>query len=173
MKRYIYVLVVIIMSIGFVACNESKSADTQDRNRQEAIQQEANRQVGMPAITNFTLKKNFKLIMEEMDKPHTIRYAYIWSQYHGKFVYIGKCEGFPIPAATQFTNPEKLVQPFYSDHSVVTLPQADPTGLFSPGSADASYVMMIDPETGKPVPCYFEEKVNTLPFKIPASVAIY
>lgn len=68
--------------------------------------------------------------------------------------------GYPLPAATQYTNPQKYTA------SGVSLPQADPNGLFSPSNAEGSFVMCISP-AGKAAPIYSEPRVITSPFKLP------
>jgi hypothetical protein len=79
----------------------------------------------------------------------------------GKLTFIGKCVGYPLPYSTQYTNPMKVDS---YNHSIV-LPQADPNALFMPASAEATFVMMIDPE-GKPRPVYFEPRVTVSPFPL-------
>jgi hypothetical protein len=83
----------------------------------------------------------------------------------GKFTYIGKCIGFPIPYCTQFTNPQKIE---WKDSSAgwVQLPQADPNTLFSPSSADATWILLVDPKTGDPHPMYMEPKATVVPFPL-------
>jgi hypothetical protein len=94
----------------------------------------------------------------------------------GKYVFIGKTIGYPIPYATQFTNPQKFDQARLpglngNTHNYVegVIGQADPNGLYSPPAADATWVMVIDPATNKPVVAYIEDKVDAFPFKLPPS----
>ncbi|CAB4123176.1 hypothetical protein UFOVP29_335 [uncultured Caudovirales phage] len=69
-----------------------------------------------------------------------------------------------MPHATQFTNPQR---PIYSGATgVTTLPQADPNTLFSPTSADGTWILCVNPETNKAVPLYVEPKVIVSPFKL-------
>jgi hypothetical protein len=49
---------------------------------------------------------------------------------------------------------------------ISTMPQADPNGLFMPESADATWVLMLDPLDRQVKPCYFEERVECFPFKL-------
>ena len=72
--------------------------------------------------------------------------------------------GFGIPYATQYTKPQR---PIYSGTTgVTTLPQADPNTLFSPPSADGTWILCLNPETNKAVPLYVEPKVIVSPFKL-------
>ena len=39
------------------------------------------------------------------------------------------------------------------------LPQADPNGLFMPSGLSATWLLLIDPKTGDPVPTYVENEI--------------
>jgi hypothetical protein len=84
----------------------------------------------------------------------------------GKFVFLGQSIGYGIPYATQYTSPQK------EDGSVNThyaiLPQADPNGLFSPASAEGTWVLLKDPNSNDVKPVYIEPRVIVSPFKLPA-----
>ena len=81
----------------------------------------------------------------------------------GKLVFVGESIGYGIPAATQYTNPQKHV---YGSTGNYTLPQADPNGLFSPASAEGTWVLMKDPNGDKVVPVYIEPRIIVSPFKL-------
>ncbi|HWQ60538.1 MAG TPA: hypothetical protein VN420_05355 [Candidatus Fimivivens sp.] len=49
----------------------------------------------------------------------------------------------------------------------ITIPQADPNGLFKPASADGTWVMMLDPVNKKALPQYIEPKIATFTYKLP------
>ena len=69
-----------------------------------------------------------------------------------------------MPCAMQFTNPMKVDR---NSSTYLAIPQADPDGLFSPSSAEGSWVMMLDPEKKRAMPVYTEPRVVTLTFKLP------
>ena len=159
MKKLIFVALVLM-----IGCEPS--AEQTQRQKTNQILSEVDRQIGMPDIHNFQEKKMLKLVMEERDRADLVCYAYVKSEYTGKFVFLGKCLGYGMPYSTQFTNPMKYEQ------NGATLPQADPNGLYMPSSADATWLFMINPETNKPVPVYCEDKVLVLPYKLPASACL-
>jgi hypothetical protein len=128
--------------------------------------QEATAQTGMPAITNFRERKLAKQILEMRDQEGLITHSYIFNEMAGKFVYLGRTIGFPLPYATQYTNPEKLQ--YLSKHGYFNLPQADPNALFSPSSAEGTWVLLVNETTGQPSPAYFEQRICCLTFKLPA-----
>lgn len=100
-----YLAIVLIFSIC-VAAECEESTDAKIAKQQAASLSEAQAQTGMPAITNWQEKKTLKALYEMRDDAKLVCYAYIWSPFTSKFTYIGKCMGFGIPYATQYSNPE-------------------------------------------------------------------
>ena len=169
MKKSIIAVLFLTISIFLVTgCREVKNTADKIQAQQTATQMaEAQRQVGMPNITNFQQRKLMKMIYELCDKENLICYAYIKSDYHGKLFFIGKCIGFGIPFSAQFTNPEKVVHRIrHTGGSFGTLAQADPNGLFMPTASSATWLMMIDPKTNKPRPVYLEPEIVVSPFPL-------
>jgi hypothetical protein len=165
MKKVIIFIIVAIFAVGFTGCLEENSSSDQKQTAQtEKILSEAQRQIGMPNIINFQQRKLMKTIYELCDTEDLICYAYIKSDYQGKLVFIGKCIGFGIPFSAQFTNPEKIRRVYSGVY--VTVPQADPNGLFMPTSSSATWLMMIDPKTQNPRPVYIEPEIVVSPFSL-------
>lgn len=71
--------------------------------------------------------------------------------------------GYPIPADTQLTNPERLVNPYNT--SYLTVPQAEPNGTFSGGGASGTYMQCVDTD-GSLYTVYSEPPVMTFPFAV-------
>jgi len=163
MKKFLmlFCLASILMS---ASCDDKPSSDQIMNAKQEQLAKELNAQTGMPTVTNGTMKKQLKMIIEECDKEKLICYAYIIPEMTGKPVFLGKCMGYGIPYATQYTNPQKIARE--SQYGIAVLPQADPDGLFKPGSADGTWLLLIDPATGEPHPVFCEPKVLVTPFKL-------
>lgn len=166
MKKVIYFLV---FSMTFAlmsnsSCEESKSTNQKLGEKQEQLMQEANRQTGMPAIKNFQERKMMKMILELRDQENLVCYAYIVPEMTGKPVFLGKCIGYGLPYATQYTNPMATNRSYRGGFEI--LPQADPNGLFMPASADGTWLLMIDPSTNEPRPVYIEPRVLVSPFKL-------
>ena len=133
--------------------------------KQENLMKEANAQVGMPAITRFTERKMMKMIFERRDQENLIMYAYIVPELTGKPVFLGKCVGYGLPYATQYTNPENFT--YLGNYTGYNLPQADPNGLFMPASAEGTWLMLINPATNEPEVIYCEPRILVSPFKLP------
>ena len=163
MKKVIILLAVVVLMF-VVGCNSGMGdTDKKQKAQTEQLTAEAQRQVGMPAMVNFQERKLMKAIFELRDQEDIVCYAYIKSDYNGTLTFIGNCVGYGIPFSAQFTNPEKIVG---LSGNRVTIPQADPNGLFMPTSSSATWLMMIDPKTKKPRPVYLEPEIVVSPFPL-------
>ena len=173
MKNVMMILLpVILMSAGCESQTMNESADEIAQKQTELSLKEANKQVGMPAIVNFQERKLMKLILELRDQENIITYCYLFSEMDGKIgQFLGKGIGYGIPAATQFTAPEKLVDVSdygirsYQSNDGMVIPQADPNGLFMPTATSATWYMLLDKE-GKPHPVYIEPLIIVSPIKL-------
>ncbi|MEI6529479.1 MAG: hypothetical protein WCN88_03730 [Candidatus Falkowbacteria bacterium] len=157
----------IFVSTVFVSCDES--SDAVQREQQEKILAEGTSAVGMPAIKNFREKRILKDIIELRDQNGLITYTYIFSEMTGKYTYIGETIGYGIPCATQFTNPVKVTGSM--DHRAV-INQADPNGLFSPASAEGTWVMMLNTDKKTAEPQYIESRISVFTYKLRPSLVI-
>lgn len=172
MKNICLVIVfgIFISSFGCGMSEREQSADLKQTKASEDMFSEAQRQIGMPNIKNFQQRKMLKWIFELADNADLVTYSYIKADMTGKLIFIGKTLGYGVPFSAQFTNPEKVVQgdleigDNYNGLHLMKKPQADPNGLFMPTSSSATWVIMIHPETGKPVVDYWEPELVTKTF---------
>ena len=114
----------------------------------------------MPSVPNFRERKLLKDIIEMRDQDGLVTYTYIVAEATGQLILLGESIGYGIPASTQFTNPMKR------EGVEITLPQADPNGLFSPSSSDGTWVMLKDPRGDKVRPVLVEPRCIVSPFKL-------
>jgi hypothetical protein len=160
MKTAIAFTTLAILGFTLTGCIKADSDDIQ-RNQQERILKESTAQTGMPNIKNFRERKLMKTIIEMRDQDGLVTYTYTVPETTGRPVFLCNSIGYGLPAATQYTNPEKY------EISGATLPQADPNGLFSPSSAEGTWVMCTDPSgNGKTRPVYVEPRIIVSPFKL-------
>lgn len=159
------VMVAVVTAAG---CDHQPSSDVVQQQEQERILKEGNAQVGMPAIRNFRERKILKDILELRDQDALVTYTYLFNELDGKLIFLGETIGYGLPYATQFTNPEK--GEWHTNGGWVTLPQADPNGLFSPSSAEGTWVLMKDPNGKKVQPLYVEPRIIVSPFKLPEAL---
>ena len=147
-------------------CQDKKvsTADQKQAKATNILLSEANRQVGMPNITNFTERKLAKMILELRDTEGLVTYTYIVDLY-GKLHFLTESIGYGLPYSVQFTNPESVVhKETYQGGSFGTLPQADPNGLFMPGGLSATWIIAAT-ESG-PTPMYVEPSIIVSPFRL-------
>lgn len=160
MKSVLVLMLVALMSS--VACDRPAGSDEVQRRQQEVLLEEGTAQAGMPSIKNFRERKILKDIIEMRDANALATFTYLYSDMTGKFVFLGESIGFGIPAATQYTNPEKTIY----HNGVATMPQADPNGLFSPSSAEGTWVLLKDPNSKDVKPVYIEPRIIVSPFRL-------
>lgn len=172
MKRALFITLFLVASFLLLTAEscETSSAQTSDavqEQQTEILLSEAQRQIGMPEITNFQQRKLMKMIYELQDQENLVCYAYIKSDYQGKLMYIGKCLGYGVPFSAQFTNPLKWDDVYHSNGGSYGkfLPQADPNGLFMPTSSSATWLMMLDKEN-EPRLVYLEPEIVVSPFPL-------
>jgi hypothetical protein len=148
---------------------EDNSSDAVQRRQQESILAEGTAQTGMPAIKNFRERKLLKDILELRDQDGLVTHTYLYNAMSGRLVFFCDSIGYGIPYATEYTSPAK---PSRSDQYGFALPQADPNGLFSPASAEGTWVMCKDPGGDVVRPVYVEPRVVVSPFPLPAEPAL-
>jgi len=152
---------------GDDTANTPKS-DMEQQRKQEAARIEANSQVGMPGITNFTEMKLMRQLYELRDK-EIAKFSYV-PDMNGKLWHLCDSIGYGLPYGTQFSNPSKIV-PFGGDLARIpntshVIPQSEPNGLFMPPTAEGTWIICGTSKDLKPV--YVEPKVIVAPFKLRA-----
>lgn len=154
---------------SFSCRDGSNDSDAHQQEANERILAEGTAQTGMPAIHNFRERRMLKEILELRDQDGLVTYTYLFSQMTGQLIPLCDSVGYGFPAATQYTNPSKMAG--HSQAGYLVLPQADPNGLFSPSSAEGTWIMCKDPN-GKDVrPVYVEERIVVAPFRMERPVA--
>lgn len=142
------------------------NSDEIQRKEQERLSLQSTQSVGMPAIVNFQEKRIYKMILDLRDTEiKTITYT---QDRDAKLHKLCDSIGYGIPYATQYTNPQRIAldKPTEPQKYAVVLPQADPNGLFSPASADGTWILCYNPQTKKVSPVYTEPKVIVSPFEL-------
>jgi hypothetical protein len=155
------ILVLVAVATLLTACDVKETSTQIERRKQEELSLQGVQSVGMPAITNFAEKRMMKDIIELRDQ-NVATTAYIVDM-NGKLHKICTAVGYGLPYATQYTNPMRISG---DGHGNVTVPQADPNGLYSPASADGTWVLCVDPKSGKPRPVFIEPRVIVSPFPL-------
>ena len=154
-----------MLAVALFACDEAvPSSDQTQHAQQERMLKEATAQTGMPAIKNFRERKLLKEILELRDQASLTTWTYTYAENTGKRIFLCNSIGYGLPYATQYTNPSKIADSFQSGYAI--LPQADPNGLFSPSSAEGTWIMCKDPNGPDVRPVYVEPRVIVSPFQL-------
>jgi len=167
MKKLIFAALMVFTFVMF-GCgpdnHDYRSADQKQADQQEKILQEGTAQTGMPAIKNFRERKLMKEIIELRDQSGVNTYTYLHSEQTNKLTLVCESVGYPLPYATQYTNPSQIADHYQGSYAI--LPQADPNGLFTPSSAEGTWVMCKNPNGKDVKPVYVEPRVITSPFPL-------
>lgn len=161
-------LVAALLTLPLTACGvPAQSSDKIQNQQQERLSKQSVQAVGLPAITNFQEKRILKDILELRDTPNLVTYTYI-TDLNGRLHKVCDSIGYGVPYATQYTNPQKLVwnDGSNSNGGNIPIPQADPNGLFSPASADGTWVLCKVPGKDDVKPVYVEPHIVTSPFPL-------
>jgi hypothetical protein len=143
-------LLVLCMGASDAGCNESDSHESSDVEKQQLVYVKTQ----PPPWFDWSFERHLMIELYKARNQAVHTYSYVVSQYTGKILASCPSLGFPIPATTQLTNPNKWVA------QGATLPQAEPNGMYSPPMTHATWVMCLGPD-GKVEPAYWESDVMT------------
>lgn len=172
MKGLLLLVATGVCLVASVGCGSKvrapADADQVQASKTRRAMAEADRQIGMPAITNFQERRLAKQIFELRDQENLTTYAYIVNL-QGELIYLGRCVGFGLPYSVQYTNPERVLienNGYEAGDIPYTVPQPDPNGLFMPEGLSATWLMLVDEETGDARPVYVEPEIIVSPFPL-------
>ncbi|MBP2654981.1 MAG: hypothetical protein H6Q73_2550 [Firmicutes bacterium] len=165
MKKLIIVLMIMLSTVSLIGCSASSSSQQQEHYQQEQTRREPLAQSGAPVIKNFREKKLLKDIYELRDQEGVTTYTYIVAENTGKLIFLGETIGYGISAATQYNNPKQTIEG-RTQGEFVAIPQADLNGLYSPASAQGTWIMFKDPNGNNVKPVYVESRIIVSPFKL-------
>lgn len=157
MKRYFLLAAVLLVSGAWSSSCNSAGASGQEANAVNRQQDLYTRNQPAPTF-DFSLDRYLMIELYKARNTAVATYSYVQSEYTGKILWSCPSIGFPIPAATQLTNPEEDEYWNTASSVHITIPQAEPNGLYSPATADGTYVMCLDTD-GQVAPRYEERHV--------------
>lgn len=166
MKRFIMLLAIVLVPIGAAGGCEPRapSAERQQADMTRQMQAEAQAQIGMPDIVNWTERRQMKDILELRDQPDLVTFTYIVNR-DGQLLPLCQSLGYGLPYSVQYTNP-MTTHRAYGQGGFEILPQPDPNGLYMPDGLAATWVLCIDPATGEPDPVYVEPEIIVTRFEL-------
>ena len=168
MKKFYGVIAVMSLSLAIfplMGCDDTApTADQKMQAQQEQLQNDADKQAGLPRIVNFQELKNLNWTYELRDQANLSSWTYK-TDMNGRLHFVCNSIGYPFPYGTQRSNPQKIVRMAWGgNYYNFTLPQAEPNGIFPPSTAEGSWVICINPDpkaTPKIGPMYVEDRVQT------------
>ena len=167
--RNVLFIIVISLALAFLsACTETDEAANEQLRQTRNLTAEAQAQVGMPGIVNFTERKLLKRLYELRDQEIST-YTYV-RDFQGRLWHLCDSIGFGIPLSAQFSNPEGpmglTTRSAQADADVYVLPLPEPNGLYPPTSSSATWVICDDPKEGEFRPIYEESNLTVSPFRL-------
>lgn len=164
MKKAIAAVPIALIAVAaFAGCSTGSNPSGSDgldseRKVQANIENEYSKAQPVPALTNSQVRQNLIEIQEAVaEGVDTTSFFFNL----GAVDPVKTCPsiGVPIPSTAQLTNPEQVIEKGQHDDGSVTIPQMDPTGIYS-GDSEGTYVLCIDAR-GNPYVSYFEGFVMT------------
>ncbi len=148
-----------------VFCSVMNGCDWQpdsDQRENAAVEDQQNTYVRNqpPPHFDWSFERHLMTKLYEARNRAVTTTSYAVSSYTGKIIFQCPSIGFPIPATTQLTNPQRIVR--YGGAAVSAIAQAEPNGLYAPPQTDATWIMCVGPD-GNVEPVYMEEHVIASP----------
>lgn len=168
--RLIWAASLALLFIGVTGCSNVDKAMQEQGEKTKSMAAEAQRQVGMPRIVNFTELKLLNWLFELRDTEGLKTYTYV-RDYEGRLHHLCNSIGYGMPFSAQRTSPEQpaVVNPgnTMGGKQTFVLPQPEPNGMFPPTSSSATWVICISKD-GKPAPLYEESLITVSVFPLRA-----
>lgn len=150
-------LTVLVLAGAEGGCQQKASSTIIEQRQQNLQMEQFLRNQPVPTIT-WSLERHMLIKIYEARQKATTTFSVVQSEFTGKVLWSCPSIGFPLPYATQLTNPLQAVN-YGSSIGVAVVSQQEPNGTFSPPQADASWVPCVD-EKGRITPVYEERKVT-------------
>lgn len=162
------VLVALTLLVSLSGCGKVNEAMQEQARQTNALAAEAQRQAGMPNLTNFTELRLLNKLYELRDTEGLRTYTYVRDM-QGRLHHLCNSIGYGMPFSAQRTTPEQptVVAPEGSTKQVYVLPQPEPNGLYPPTSSSATWIICSSKD-GKFTPVYEESEISVSPFPLKA-----
>lgn len=171
MRKLIFIPALALLLANNGSCSAGNPAQQRQTQATMQLTNEADRQTGMPAITNFSERKLVRDIYERRDRAGPT-WAYLQGM-DGRLTCLGRAMGYGVPYGAQFTAPKAMqyVRAVDGDGTVSAagtelMDQPEPNGLYMPDSASATWLQLVDPATGKMSAVYIEPNLTVTPFRL-------
>lgn len=157
------IVIATALGLSLAACDMPQDPRQQEEAAQEKLTAAAQNTLGLPNIVNFQEKRVLKDIIEMRDAANLRTFTYTLDV-NGSLHKLCDSVGYGIPYSTQYTNPQQIADSYQSGYAII--PQADPNGLYSPASADGTWVLCKDPNGDKVAPVFIEPTIIVSQFPL-------
>jgi len=161
MSKLLIALLVIGVGLGIGGAASAgwfSSGSESDKTEKERVEQQQQIYVNSQPIPAFdwSLERHIFIELYKARNNAVQTYSYV-RNWQGQIIFSCESIGFPMPANTQLTNPDKLARDRIES---VTIPQPEPNGLFTSPSNVGTYVFCIN-DDGSVSPSYFEAEIES------------
>lgn len=158
MKLMILTMVLAMMTFGADGCGGGESQESKDKKTVAAQQSQYAARQPVPAY-DWSLERELVRKLYDMRNQRVATHS-VWRSDFGSIE--GDCAsmGYGIPYDTSLTNPLKATGDSY--HSLASIGQAEPNGVFASTNTSATWVICTG-STGALEPVYVESKVTVYP----------
>ncbi|MEQ8308067.1 MAG: hypothetical protein RIA09_16035 [Hoeflea sp.] len=145
--------------LALSACDPQQSIGEQrETEATKLLQDAASTAVGIPAIKNFTEKRQLKMLYELRDQADLVTYSYYVDLYGNLHeICPSTSVGYGMPFSAQFTAPEVPVH-IGANGASGQRHQPEPSGIYMPDSTSATWVICLG-EDGELQPTYVEPQI--------------
>jgi hypothetical protein len=142
---------------------EDMQPDANQRESQTVNNQQKVYTENQPApVFDWSLERHLFVELYEARNKAVTTYTYKQSPYTGHIMWSCPSIGFPIQANAQLTNPQTDTYYTSSSQAHMSMPQAEPNGLYTSPSTSGTFVMCVT-KRGKVAPRYEEGEVTVSP----------
>lgn len=138
------------MCIGANGCQSADSAEHATVDSQQSVYV---RNQPIPTF-QWSLERHLLVQLYQARNQSVTTYSYVINQFNGSIMWSCTSLGFPIPATTQLTNPQRVA------NQNAVIPQPEPNGVFAPPDTNGTWVLCAG-DDGNLEPVYIEEHVRT------------
>jgi hypothetical protein len=162
-------LTISVVSLLLSGCvSDANQARINETNQQGSVMLAILNNQPVPDLNGYSFERDIVIqILLARNKSTVTTWAYWRAENTGELQEVCRSVGFPIPYSVQLTSPEFLV-----GSQGATLPQAEPNALYSPPSAEASWVLCMTDDGKKVYPLYSEPRVISSPRRIKSASTV-
>ena len=159
-RKFVAATAIALVSVtGLAACGGgvTQSANQKEQNQEQSQLNQLEQANPIPSYNSSQLRQNL-IDIENIQANSTQTTSFFMQMGNQDPVFVCPSIGLPIPVTDQLTNPEQVLNDGYPNGgAVLTVPQIDPTGVYS-GQSSGTNVVCTD-ANGKPYIMYWEGDV--------------